>query len=35
MLVVPGTDLGVYRLAASLLAVSLLLFGFIWQGDEA
>ena len=28
-------DLSLYRLGASLLAVGVLLFGFIWQGDEA
>jgi hypothetical protein len=36
LMVVPvEVDLGVYRLTASLLAVGLLLFGFIWRGDEA
>lgn len=27
-------NLSLYRLAASLLAIGLLLFGFIWMGDE-
>jgi hypothetical protein len=35
MVVPPDIDLGVYRLMASLLAIGLLLFGFIWRGDEA
>jgi Family of unknown function (DUF5985) len=35
VLVVRGTDLSTYRLVTSLLAVSILLFGFIWSGDEA
>jgi hypothetical protein len=35
LLVVRGADLTLYRLAASLAAVGLLLFGFIWRGDEA
>jgi hypothetical protein len=34
LMIVP-VDLGLYRLAASLLAVCVLLFGFIWRGDEA
>ena len=35
MLVVRSSDLSLFRLAASLLAVSVLLYGFIWRGDEA
>ncbi len=35
ILVIQGTDLMPWRLAASLAGVSLLLFGFIWRGDEA
>lgn len=35
LLVVPNVDLSLYRLLASLLAVGLLLFGFIWRSDEA
>ncbi|MBA2918362.1 hypothetical protein GON01_05175 [Sphingomonas sp. MAH-20] len=34
LMIVP-VDLGLYRLAASLLAIAVLLFGFIWRGDEA
>ena len=34
LMIVP-VDLGLYRLAASLLAICVLLFGFIWRGDEA
>lgn len=35
MLLIPAIDLSLWRLAASAMAVSLLLFGFIWRGDEA
>jgi hypothetical protein len=35
MLVIQSVDLMAWRLAASLAGVSLLLFGFIWRGDEA
>ena len=35
MLVVHDIDLGLYRLVASLAAVCVLIFGFVWQGDEA
>jgi hypothetical protein len=35
MLVIQSVDLMAWRLAASLGGVSLLLFGFIWRGDEA
>ena len=35
MLVIESLSLMPWRLAASLAAVSLLLFGFIWRGDEA
>jgi hypothetical protein len=35
LLVVQGVDLGLYRLAASLAAICLLIFGFVWRGDEA
>lgn len=35
MLVMKDIDLSLYRSAASLLAVGVLLFGFIWRGDEA
>jgi hypothetical protein len=35
LLIFPDLDLNLVRLAASLLAVSVLLFGFIWRGDEA
>ena len=35
MLVVHSIDLGIYRLIASMAAVSVLVFGFIWQGEEA
>lgn len=35
LLVVPDVDLGLHRLAVSLLAIGVLLFGFIWRGDEA
>jgi hypothetical protein len=35
MLLVRGVDLGMFRLAASLAAVGVLIFGFIWRGDEA
>ena len=34
LMIVP-VDLGLFRLAASLLAIGVLLFGFIWRGDEA
>jgi hypothetical protein len=34
LLIVPGMDLRTYRLGAALLAVSVLLYGFIWRGDE-
>jgi hypothetical protein len=34
LFVVRGMDLGVARLAASLAAISVLIFGFIWRGDE-
>ena len=35
MLVVHDIDLGVHRLVASLAAVCVLIFGFVWRGDEA
>lgn len=35
MLVIQSADLMPWRLAASLAAVSLLLFGFIFRSDEA
>lgn len=35
MLVVRDIDLGIHRLVASLAAISLLVFGFVWRGDEA
>lgn len=35
MLVIHDVDLMAWRAAASLGGVSLLLFGFIWRGDEA
>lgn len=35
LLIFPDLDLNIARLAASLIAVSVLLFGFIWRGDEA
>lgn len=35
MLVVHSIDLGIYRLIASMAAVSVLVFGFIWRGEEA
>lgn len=35
LLIFPELDLNIYRLLASLAAVSVLLFGFIWRGDEA
>lgn len=35
MLVFRDVDLNLFRLAASLSAVCVLLFGFIWRGDEA
>jgi hypothetical protein len=35
MLLLKDVDLGLCRSAASLLAVGVLLFGFIWRGDEA
>ncbi len=34
-LVFPDIDFNYVRLGASLAAVSVLLFGFIWRGDEA
>ncbi len=33
IVLLPGADLQLYRLAANLVAVSLLLFGFIWESD--
>ena len=35
IMVIDKVDLMPWRLAASLAGVSLLLFGFIWRGDEA
>jgi hypothetical protein len=35
LMVVPGIDLSLWRLVATLAGVSVLLFGFIWRGDEA
>lgn len=35
LMVVPGIDLGMLRLGATLAGVSVLLFGFIWRGEEA
>lgn len=35
LLVIPGSDLSLHRLLASLAAVTVLMFGFIWRGDEA
>lgn len=35
LLIFPKLDLNLFRLIASLTAVSVLLFGFIWRGDEA
>lgn len=35
LMIVPGTDLSLSRLIATLAGVSVLLFGFIWRGDEA
>ena len=35
MLVVRHVDLGIYRLVASLAAICVLIFGFVWRGDEA
>ena len=35
LLLVPSLDLSIARLVASLLAVGVLLYGFIWRGDEA
>lgn len=35
LMVIPSVDFMALRLAASLGGVSLLLFGFIWRGDEA
>lgn len=34
MLVIPGTDLRLFRLVPSLIAVSLILFGFVWAVGE-
>jgi hypothetical protein len=34
MLIVPDVDFRIYRLALSLAAVSVLLFGFIWDTEE-
>jgi len=34
MLIVPAVDFRLYRLALSLAAVALLLFGFIWDTEE-
>lgn len=34
MLIVPESDFRTYRLALSLAAVSVLLFGFIWDTEE-
>ena len=34
MLIVPDLDFRLYRLALSLAAVSVLLFGFIWDAEE-
>jgi hypothetical protein len=34
MLIVPQVDFRLYRLALSLAAVALLLFGFIWDAEE-
>jgi hypothetical protein len=33
-LVLPGVDLSILRLSLSLAAVSVLLFGFIWEAEE-
>jgi hypothetical protein len=35
LLVFDDIDLGTPRLLASLLAIGVLLFGFVWRGDEA
>lgn len=35
MLLVREIDFSLYRLSASVLAIGVLLFGFIWRGDEA
>ena len=35
LLVIRSVDLNLLRLAASFAAVCVLLFGFIWRGDEA
>ncbi|HYZ48226.1 MAG TPA: DUF5985 family protein [Sphingomonas sp.] len=35
LLIARDIDLGLYRLMASLAAVSVLIFGFVWRGDEA
>lgn len=35
LLVFADIDLGLCRLLASLSAIGVLLFGFIWRGDEA
>ena len=34
LLVVPGLDLRLARLAVALLAIVALLWGFIWKGEE-
>lgn len=34
MLVIPGVDLRLFRLVPSLIAVSLILFGFVWAAGE-
>ena len=33
LLVIPEVDLGIYRQITTLVAVSVLLFGFIWDTD--
>lgn len=34
LLIVPGMDLRTYRLVTALAGVGVLLYGFIWRGDE-
>lgn len=34
ILLVPEVDLSLWRLAASLVAVSVLLYGFIWESEQ-
>jgi hypothetical protein len=33
ILLMPSSDLSLLRLAASLVAVSVLIFGFVWESD--